>query len=75
MPDLLEQMRINLNQDGECVIHKIANLEHSSLFLKIIQKHIDPQNVQSFDVPVFITNINNFQVDEWDLTTNKVLNF
>jgi hypothetical protein len=69
---LLEQIRTNLNQDGECVIQKLGNLEHSTLFLKLIQKHIDPQNVQSFDVPVFITNIGNFHVDEWDLTTNKV---
>ncbi len=69
---LLEQIRINLNQNGECIIQKIGNLEHSSLFLKLIKKHVDPQYVQSFDVPVFVTNLRSFYVDDWDLTTNRV---
>ena len=73
LPELLEQIRLSLNLNGECVIQKIGNLEHSSLFLKLIQKHLDPQYVQSFDVPVFVTNLKSFSVDDWDLTTNKVI--
>jgi hypothetical protein len=72
LPDLLQQILVNLNTNGECVIEKIGTLQHSSLFLKLIEKHIDPHDVQSLDVPVFIIDLSNFQFDEWDLATHKV---
>jgi hypothetical protein len=72
LPDLLDQILKNLNTNGECVIEKIGTLQHSSLFLKLIEKHIDPRDVQSLDVPVFVANLSNFQFDEWDLTMHKV---
>lgn len=73
LPKMLEQILISLNTDGECIIQKIANLEHSALFLKIIKNHIDPQVVQSFDVPVFTFSQDSFEIDDWDLTTRKVI--
>ena len=45
LPKLLEQIHSNLNSSGECIIQKIGNLEHSSLFLKLIKNHVDPQVV------------------------------
>jgi hypothetical protein len=50
LPDLLEQIRNDLNTKGECVIQRIGNIEHSSVFLKLIKKHFDPQEVQSNSV-------------------------
>lgn len=73
LPKLLEQIHSNLNSSGECIIQKIGNLEHSSLFLKLIKNHIDPQIVQSFDVPVFTMNQDCFEIDDWDLATQKVI--
>lgn len=43
------------------------------MFLKIIRNHIDPQQVQSFDVPVFLVNPCDFEIDDWDLTTQKIV--
>jgi hypothetical protein len=60
LPKILHQIRDSLNTNGECIIQKIANLEHSAIFLKLIKNHIDPQIVQSFDVPVFVNNLINF---------------
>lgn len=74
LPKLLEQIHFNLNSSGECIIHKIANLDHSSMFLKLIKNHADPQIVHSYDVPVFIVDPNSFEIDDWDLTTKKVVN-
>jgi len=73
LPKILKQIQENLNATGECIIQKIANLEHSSIFLKLIKNHTDPQIVQSFDVPVFIVHNENFQIEDWDLTTQKIL--
>jgi hypothetical protein len=73
LPKLLEQIHSSLNSDGECIIQKIGNLEHSSMFLKLIKNHVDPQIVQSFDVPVFIVDPKSFEIDDWDLTTQKVV--
>jgi hypothetical protein len=36
---------------------------------------MDPQIVQSFDVPVFIVHKENFQIEDWDLTTQRVYNY
>ena len=72
LPKLLEQIHSNLNSSGECIIQKIGNLEHSSLFLKLIKNHTDPQVVQSFEVPVFTMNLDCFEIDDWDLATQKV---
>ncbi|CAF0796246.1 unnamed protein product [Brachionus calyciflorus] len=73
LPKILEQIQRDLNKTGECIIHKIANLEHSAIFLKLIINHSDPQLVQSCDVPVFIRNHEEFEIDEWDLTTQKIV--
>lgn len=73
LPKILNQVRENLNNNGECIIQKIANLEHSAIFLKLIKNHIDPQIVQSFDVPVFVIHNDSFQIEDWDLTTQKIL--
>jgi nitrogen permease regulator 2-like protein len=73
LPKLLEQIHSNLNSSGECIIQKIGNLDHSSMFLKLIKDHVDPQIVQSFDVPVFIVDPESFEIDDWDLTTKKVV--
>ena len=72
LPKLLEKIHSNLNSSGECIILKIANLEHSSLFLKLIKNHIDPQLVQSFEVPMFTVNHDSIEIDDWDLATQKV---
>lgn len=74
LPKLLEQIHSSLNSSGECIIQKIGNLDHSSMFLKLIKNHVDPQIVQSFDVPVFIVDPDSFEIDDWDLTTQKVVN-
>ena len=34
---------------------------------------MDPQIVQSFDVPVFTVNYEEFEIDDWDLTTKKIV--
>ena len=34
---------------------------------------MDPQIVQSFDVPVFIVNRDEFEIDDWDLTTRRIV--
>lgn len=68
----MDQIQTDLNTKGECIIQKIANLEHSAMFLKLIKNHVDPQLVQSFDVPVFLINPNDFEIDDWDLTTQQV---
>lgn len=73
LPKILEQIRNTLNTTEECIIQKIANLEHSAIFLKLIKNHVDPQQVQSFDVPVFIVNYEDFVIDDWDLTTQKIV--
>lgn len=73
LPKLLEQIHSNLNSNGECIIQKIGNLEHSSLFLKLIKNHIDPKLAQSFDVPVFTINKDCFEIDDWDLATQKIV--
>jgi hypothetical protein len=72
LPKLLEQICYNLNMYGECVIQKIGALEHSAIYLKLIKNHNDPQIVQSFDVPVFVVNQADFEIDDWDLTSQKV---
>ena len=72
LPKLLVKIHSNLNSSGECIILKIANLEHSSLFLKLIKNHIDPQMVQSFEVPMFIVDHDSIEIDDWDLATQKV---
>jgi hypothetical protein len=72
LPYILEQILVKLNTTGECIIQKIANLEHSAMFLKLIKNHTDPKPVQSFDVPVFIVDRETFEIDDWDLTTKKV---
>jgi hypothetical protein len=66
----MEEIRNDLNLSGECVIKRIGHLEHSAMFLKLIENHVDPQNVQSYEVPVFVCN--DFKIDDWDLTTQKV---
>lgn len=73
IPKLLEQIHSNLNLNGECIIQKIGNLDHSSLFLKLIKNHIDPKVVQSFEVPVFTMDKNYFEIDDWDLATQKIV--
>lgn len=73
LPKIMEQIQTSLNTTGECIIQKIANLEHSAMFLKIIKNHVDPQIVQSFDVPVFLIDPNEFEIDDWDLTTQKIV--
>jgi len=75
LPKLLEQIHSNLNSSGECIIQKIGNLEHSSLFLKLIKNHQDPPLVHSFEVPVFTMNHDCFEIDDGDLTTQKVYMF
>jgi hypothetical protein len=73
LPKLLRQICLNLNTTDECIIQKIGNLEHSAIFLKLIKNHMDPQIVQSFDVPVFTINQEEFEIDDWDLTTKKIV--
>jgi hypothetical protein len=73
LPKLLKQICLNLNTTDECIIQKIGNLEHSAIFLKLIKNHMDPQIVQSFDVPVFTVNYEEFEIDDWDLTTKKIV--
>jgi hypothetical protein len=73
IPKLLEQIHSNLNLNGECIIQKIGNLDHSSLFLKLIKNHIDPKIVQSFEVPVFTMDKSCFEIDDWDLATQKIV--
>ena len=73
LPKLLRQIHINLNTTDECIVQKIGNLEHSAIFLKLIKNHMDPQIVQSFDVPVFTINLEDFEIDDWDLTTKKIV--
>ena len=73
MPKLLRQIQKNLNTTEECIIQKIGNLEHSAIFLKLIKNHMDPQIVQSYDVPVFTINREEFEIDDWDLTTKKIV--
>ena len=34
---------------------------------------MDPQFVQSYDVPVFTVNQEEFEIDDWDLTTKKIV--
>jgi hypothetical protein len=41
--------------------------------LKLIKNHLDPQKVQNFDVPVFTINREDFEIDDWDLTTKKIV--
>lgn len=72
LPKIMEQVLNNLNKTGECIIHRIANLEHSAIFLKLIKNHYDPHVVQSCDVPVFVRSKSDFEIDDWDLTTQKV---
>ena len=48
-------------------------MEHSAIFLKLIKNHLDPQKVQNFDVPVFTINCEDFEIDDWDLTTKKIV--
>ena len=69
---ILEEIFFRLNSKGECIVAKIANLEHSAIFLKLIKNHSDPRVVQSYDVPVFTINYKDFEIDDWDLTTRKV---
>ena len=64
---------MHLNTTDECIVQKIGNLEHSAIFLKLIKNHMDPQIVQSFDVPVFTVNQDDFEIDDWDLTTKKIV--
>lgn len=55
------------------MIQKIANLEYSAMFLKLIKNHTDPSPVQNYDVPVFLVNYKSFEIDDWDLTTQKIV--
>jgi hypothetical protein len=73
LPKLLRQIQLNLNTTDECIIQKIGNLEHSAIFLKQIKNHMDPQIVQSSDVPVFTINQHEFEIDDWDLTTKRIV--
>ncbi len=75
LPKLLEQIHSNLNSSGECIIQKIGNLEHSSLFLKLIKNHQDPPLVHSFEVPVLTINRESIEIDDGDLATQKVYYF
>ena len=75
MPKILRQIREDLNTKGECIIQKIADLEHSAIFLKLILNHKDPQVVQSFDVPVFIVDMQYFQIEDWDYLTRIVSSY
>lgn len=72
LPKIMEQVQDNLNETGECIIQRIANLEHSAIYLKLIKNHMDPRVVQSCDVPVFVRNKSEFEIDDWDLTTQRV---
>jgi hypothetical protein len=43
------------------------------MFLKLIKNHNDPRVVQSYDVPVFTLDYKDFDIDDWDLTTKKIV--
>ncbi len=72
LPNILLQIITDLNEYGECIIEKVGNLEHSSIFLKLIKNHSDPKSVESYDVPVFSISYQDLIIDDWDLTTKRV---
>ena len=74
LPKILLQIITDLNDYGECIIEKVGNLEHSSIFLKLIKNHLDPKSVESYDVPVFSISFEDLEIDDWDLTTKRVIN-
>lgn len=74
LPKILLQIITDLNEYGECIIEKVGNLEHSSIFLKLIKNHSDPKSIESYDVPVFSISYEDLEIDDWDLTTKRVNN-
>lgn len=70
IPGILEDIRTKLNEFKAC---KIEMTSSTTINLKIVKVHPDPDEVQDEQVPVLLVTRNLLRPNRWDLTTQQII--
>lgn len=70
IPDILEDIRVKLNEHKVC---KIEMNPFTTINLKMVSVHPDPEEALEELVPVFVASKQNLQPSQWDLTTQQII--
>ncbi|XP_013407507.1 GATOR complex protein NPRL2 [Lingula anatina] len=69
LPNIMSRILSELNMSGTC---NIPINKSNTIHLKLVLPHEDALEVADHDVPIFLSSKNNFQRNQWDLTTQQV---
>lgn len=70
IPTILENIRMKLNEFKAC---RMDMTQSTTINLKIVKVHPDPEEVLDEQVPVLLTTRNLLRPSRWDLTTQQIL--
>lgn len=70
IPKIIEDIRVKLNEYKAC---KIDMTSSTTINLKIVKVHPDPEEVLDEHVPVLLVTRNLLRPSRWDLTTQQIL--
>ncbi|CAK8689336.1 unnamed protein product [Clavelina lepadiformis] len=72
IPEILKKMLTELNEKGSC---SIPVNKSTTIYLKVFPPCISPPDVYDHHVPILTISKDDFDLEEWDLTTQLVLPF
>lgn len=70
IPDILEDVRTKLNELKSC---KIEMTSSTTINLKILKVHPDPEEVMEEQVPLLLITRHFLRPNRWDLTTQQII--
>lgn len=70
IPTILEDIRVKLNETKACRMDMTSS---TTINLKIVKVHPDPEEVSDEQVPVLLITRNLLRPSRWDLTTQQIL--
>jgi hypothetical protein len=70
IPSILEDIRVKLNEFKACILEMTSS---TTINLKIVKVHPDPEEVLDEQVPVLLIARNLLRPSRWDLTTQQIL--
>lgn len=70
IPSIMEDIRVKLNEMKSC---KLEMTSSTTINLKIVKVHPDPDEVHDEQVPLLLLPINLLRPTRWDLTTQQII--
>lgn len=72
IPTIMEDIRVKLNEFKVC---KLEMTSSTTINLKIVRVHPDPEDVFDEQVPLLLVTKNLLRPNRWDLTTQQIIPF